>query len=193
VISGRMAARSCLPSPGQAIRSLPTEQAQARAALRAHPNKVELARHLGVDRKTLWRYATGARPIPPHLLPRILTPAPRSPERQPVLAPALNTPPVARRPRRPGPGGGGPGGPPGGGPTHPGTPSGTRDRSGGPAGRARSERQRGDYKPQVTSHPPHITAHHHRGARRPPGARGSQGARGGGAGEPRECGRFGGL
>jgi DNA-binding transcriptional regulator YdaS (Cro superfamily) len=56
----------------QALYSLLTQQAQARTVLRSHPKKSELARRLGVDRKTLWRYETGARPIPPDLLPRIL-------------------------------------------------------------------------------------------------------------------------
>jgi len=57
----------------QALYSLLTQQAQARAVLRSHPNKSELARRLGADRKTLWRYETGGRPIPPNLVARILT------------------------------------------------------------------------------------------------------------------------
>ena len=55
----------------QAIHSIIAEQTQARTLLRSHAKKSEIARRLGVDRKTLWRYA-GARPIPPDLLSRIL-------------------------------------------------------------------------------------------------------------------------
>lgn len=121
----------------QALHSILTEQAQARTVLRAHPNKAELARRLGVDRKTLWRYETGARPIPPDLLPRILNPDAPEPGRPRTSSTRRRTTQAAqtrrRRARRTA---GGRAGPPS---RHP--PE-DRDRSGGPAGRARSERQR---------------------------------------------------
>jgi hypothetical protein len=135
----------------QALHSILSAQAQARTVLRAHPNKAELARRLGVDRKTLWRYKTGARPIPPDLLPRILTPGSPQPRRKPREAAGTSTGPqhptrrqatqAAQTRRRTSPDRGQEDRRRGG-PTHPGTPSGTRDRSGGPAGRARSERQK---------------------------------------------------
>jgi hypothetical protein len=53
----------------------------------------ELARKFGVDRKTLWRYETGARPIPPDLLPRILTPSSPQPRRKPREAAGTSTGP----------------------------------------------------------------------------------------------------
>jgi hypothetical protein len=82
----------------QALHSILSTQAQARAALLSYPNRSELARRLGVDRKTLWRYATGARPIPPDLLPRILTPGSPEPRRRPRQAAGTRTDP--RRPTR---------------------------------------------------------------------------------------------
>lgn len=67
----------------QALHSILSAQAQAGAALLSYPNRSELTRRLGVDRKTLWRYETGARPIPPDLLPHILTPSSPQPRRRP--------------------------------------------------------------------------------------------------------------
>jgi len=108
--------------------------------LRAHPNKAELARRLGVDRKTLWRYTQGHRPIPPDLLPRILNPDAPEPGRPRTSPTRRRTTQAAQTRRRRSPGGG-PGGPPAGRADPPGTPE-DRDRSGGPAGRTRSEHQK---------------------------------------------------
>jgi transcriptional regulator with XRE-family HTH domain len=68
----------------QALHSILNAQAQARTVLRAHPNRTQLAKQLGISPRTLRRYTHGHRPIPPDLLPRILTPAPRSPEADPT-------------------------------------------------------------------------------------------------------------
>jgi hypothetical protein len=120
----------------------------------------ELARKFGVDRKTLWRYATGARPIPPDLLPRILTPSSPQPRRRPRSGAGTRTGPqhltrrratqAAQTRRRRSPGGG-PGGPPGGEgrPTTPVPPP----RTGTAAGARRAGRAADHQKERETTDP----------------------------------------
>jgi transcriptional regulator with XRE-family HTH domain len=67
----------------QALHSILSAQAQARTVLRAHPNRTQLAKQLGISPRTLRRYTHGHRAIAPDLLPRILTPGSPQPRRRP--------------------------------------------------------------------------------------------------------------
>jgi hypothetical protein len=90
----------------QALHSILTEQAQARTVLRSHPNRTQLAKQLGISPRTLRRYTHGHRPIPPDLLPRILTPSSPQPRRRPRSksrhSHAPRTPHPPEDPRNPG-------------------------------------------------------------------------------------------
>ena len=77
----------------QALHSILSAQAQARALLRSHPNRTQLTKQLGISPRTLRRYTHGHRPIPPDLLPRILTPSSPQPRRKPREAAGTRTRP----------------------------------------------------------------------------------------------------
>jgi len=148
----------------QALHSILSAQAQARTVLRAHPNRTQLAKQLGISPRTLRRYTHGHRPIPPDLLPRILNPGTAGPGRPTRRRATHQTRRRRSRKARKG---------------AQGTPprralrrSGTV--AGALAGRARSEHQkeRESTSPETTSHPSHATPQPEtRGGARPPRGR----------------------